>query len=114
MHKQYGKMNVYIEDESLRELLEYGCTSDKKYKKLTKDVINGFRKTFRYLSTASRIEDLYRIKSLNYERLSGKLKEFESVRCTGRWRLIFQSYSSGDSLIITEIKLIELSNHYED
>ena len=40
-------MNVYIEDESLRELLEYGCTSDKKYKKLTKDVINGFRKTFR-------------------------------------------------------------------
>lgn len=107
-------MNVYIEDNALLELLQEGCTCSKKYKKLPKDVINGFQKAFRFISEASRIEDLYRIKSLNYERLSGNLKDYESVRCTLRWRLIFKSSQAPDSIIVTEIELIEISDHYDD
>lgn len=48
-------------------------------------------KAYNHLRAAKRIEDLFRIGSLHYERLKGDLKDFESVRCTGRWRLIFKS-----------------------
>ena len=30
-------MNIYTEDEALIELLEVGCTNDKRYKRLPKD-----------------------------------------------------------------------------
>ncbi len=107
-------MNIYTEDEALIELLEKGCTSDKRYKKLKKEVVKGYIKTINYIRSASRIEDLFRIKSLNYERLKGELKDYESVKCNNRWRLIFKSSSIAGSTIITEIKLIELSDHYDD
>ena len=84
-------MNIYTEDEALIELLEVGCTNDKRYKRLPKDVIKGYIKAYNHLRAAKRIEDLFRIGSLHYERLKGDLKDFESVRCTGRWRLIFKS-----------------------
>lgn len=107
-------MNVSIEDESLIELLEEGCTSDKKYRKLPKEVIRGYVKAYNHLRAANRIEDLFRINSLNYERLRGDLKDYESVRCNDRWRLIFKSSPIDGSLIITEINIIEISNHYGD
>ena len=78
-------MNIYTEDEALIELLEEGCTNDKRYKRLPKDVIKGYIKAYNHLKAATRIEDLFRIGSLHYERL-----------------------------IITEIELIEISNHYGD
>ena len=96
-------MNIYTEDEALIELLEVGCTNDKRYKRLPKDVIKGYIKAYNHL-----------IGSLHYERLKGDLKDFESVRCTGRWRLIFKSSTIDSSLIITDIELIEISNHYGD
>ena len=37
-------MNIYTEDEALIELLEEGCTNDKRYKRLPKDVIKGYIK----------------------------------------------------------------------
>ena len=107
-------MNIYTEDEALIELLEVGCTNDKRYKRLPKDVIKGYIKAYNHLRAAKRIEDLFRIGSLHYERLKGDLKDFESVRCTGRWRLIFKSSTIDSSLIITDIELIEISNHYGD
>ena len=98
-------MNIYTEDEALIELLEEGCTNDKRYKRLPKDVVKGYIKAYNHL---------FRIGSLPYDRLKGNLKDFESVRCTGRWRLIFKSSNINGSLIITEIELIEISNHYGD
>ena len=101
-------MNIYTEDEALIELLEVGCTNDKRYKRLPKDVIKGYIKAYNHLRAAKRIEDLFRIGSLHYERLKGDLKDFESVRCTGRWRLIFKSSTIDSSLIITDIELREM------
>ena len=83
-------MNIYTEDEALIELLEVGCTNDKRYKRLPKDVIKGYIKAYNHLRAA------------------------KSVRCTGRWRLIFKSSTIDSSLIITDIELIEISNHYGD
>jgi len=107
-------MNIYNADESLIELLEEGCTNNKKYKKLSKDVVKGFVKAINHLKAAQRIEDLFQIGSLHYERLKGDLKDYESVRCNVRWRLIFKSSAIGGSLVITEVELIEISDHYGD
>ena len=68
-------MNIYTEDEALIELLEEGCTNDKRYKRLPKDVIKGYIKAYNHLKAATTIDG---------------------------------------SLIITEIELIEISNHYGD
>ena len=51
-------MNIYTEDEALIELLEVGCTNDKRYKRLPKDVIKGYIKAYNHLRAAKRIEDL--------------------------------------------------------
>ncbi|MEF9923189.1 MAG: type II toxin-antitoxin system RelE/ParE family toxin [Muribaculaceae bacterium] len=107
-------MNVYIKDESLLELLRDGYTTNKKYRKLPKDVIRGYVKAVQHIKAVNRIEDLYRINSLNYEQLKGNLKGIESVRCNKRWRLLFKSSTTENSIIITEIYLIEISDHYDD
>lgn len=106
-------MNINTEDDALLELYLYGKTSDKKYKKLPAEAIKGFKKAVDYMKAASRIEDLFRFKGLNYEKLKGNRKGQESVRCNDTWRLIFQSSALDGSIIITEIELIEISHHYD-
>ena len=106
-------MNITTQDESLLELFENGKTSDKKYKRLPIDVIKGYVKAVNKMRAAARIEDIMRDKGLNYERLLGDRKNQESVRCNRTWRLIFQSSPADDSIIITEIELIEISHHYD-
>lgn len=106
-------MNIYTEDEALLELLEYGKTNDMRYKKLPKEAVKGFLKAVKYLTLATRIEDLYRFKGLNYEALNGDYEGYESVRCNDTWRLIFKSYAQEASFIVTEVSLIKISHHYE-
>ena len=66
------------------------------------------------IAAAKRIEDLYQYGSLHYEKLRGDMAGCESVRCTLRWRLIFKSFPNENSIIITNVELIKISNHYED
>ncbi len=63
---------------------------------------------------AYRIEDLYLIKSLNYEKLTGNKKGIESIRVDKKYRIEFTSSveESGQNYI-TICSIIELSNHYK-
>lgn len=106
-------MNIYTEDVALLELIMYGKTEDKRYRKLPKEAIKGFIKAVKYLKAAGRIEDLYRFKGLNYEVLRGDYTGYESVRCNDTWRLIFRSCAQEGYIIVTEIHLIKISHHYE-
>lgn len=106
-------MNVYTEDQALSELLEYGRTDDKRYRKLPKEALRGFVKAVKFLKLATRIEDLYRFHGLNYEVLHGDYKGYESVRCNDTWRLIFKSHPQKGCIVVTEICLIKISHHYE-
>ena len=65
------------------------------------------------MKVAKRIEDLFPIKGLNYERLRGNRAGQESVRCNDTWRLIFRSSPIDGSIIITEIELLEITHHYD-
>ena len=73
----------------------------------------GFKKAVDYMIAAQRIEDLFPLKGLNYEALKGDRKGQESVRCNGAWRLIFRRSLIDESVIITNIELLEISHHYD-
>lgn len=106
-------MNITSEDEALLELYENGKTSDKRYRRLPIQVIKGYKKAVDYMRAAQRIEDLFRLKGLNYEALHGDRIGQESVRCNDTWRLIFKSSPLDGSIVITEIELLEISHHYD-
>lgn len=105
-------MHVTTDNRYLIELFKTGKSNDRRYKKLPQSAIKGFVKAVRILEKSNRIEDLFQFKGLNYERLKGNLKDFESVRCDSRYRLLFKSGSSDGSIVITEIELYEITDHY--
>lgn len=107
-------MNIFTDDERLAALIADGYTTDRKLLKLGKDTLKAFLKAVKYLEAAKRIEHLYKMNSLNYERLGGKLKGYESIRCNKKYRIIFKSFAREDETIITNINIIKLSNHYDD
>jgi len=60
------------------------------------------------------MEDLYLIKSLNYERLQGNKKGLSSVRINDQYRLEFREMINANSIIEVEIcSLIDITNHYK-
>lgn len=105
-------MNIEFENAALKELYTTGATKDHKYKRLSKDIVKGYIKVVNYLKAATRIEDLYRIKSLHYEKKKGDLKGVDAVWINDQYRLFF--YSSPDETgIVVNALLSEISKHYE-
>lgn len=105
-------MHVTTDNEALLKLYITGKSEDKRYKQLPKSTISGFVKAVNIIKKANRIEDLFQHKGLNYERLKGDIKDFESVRCDKRYRLMFKSSTLDNSIIITEVELFEITDHY--
>lgn len=105
-------MNVTTENKALLELYTTGKSNDKRYKKLPKATVSGFVKAINLIKNAKRIEDLFQHKGLNYERMKGDLKDFESVRCDKRYRLMFKSTALDNSIVITDVELFEITDHY--
>lgn len=105
-------MRISTDNEALLELYTTGKSDDKRYKKLPKSAILGFIKAVNLIKTAKRIEDLFLYKGLNYKRMKGDLKDFESVRCDIKYRLMFKSSALDNSIIITEVELFEITDHY--
>ena len=105
-------MIIEFDDKALEELYECGSTKDHKYKKLSQDVVKQYIKAVNYIKAARRIEDLYTIKSLHYEKKKGDLKGVETVCLNAQYRLFFKS-SPDDNGIIVNALLQEISKHYE-
>ncbi|MBR1882545.1 MAG: type II toxin-antitoxin system RelE/ParE family toxin [Muribaculaceae bacterium] len=105
-------MNIEFEHEALRELYITGATSDRKYKRLPNDIVKRYVKVVNYLKAARRLEDLFFIKSLHYEKKKGDLKGVDVVWINDQYRLHF--YSSPDNKgIVVNALLSEISKHYE-
>lgn len=103
-------MNITTDNEALVDLIQHGKTKDKRYRDLPKGVVKGFLKAYDILKREERVEGLFKYKSLNYERLTNTNKE--SVRCNDKYRLMFHSSAKENSIILTEIELLEITNHY--
>jgi len=106
-------MEIIFEKEYLKQLYEEGKAKNKKYR-FQKSVIIKYKNTIDKLRAADKIEDLYPIKSLNYEKLIGDKKGIESVRVDTKYRIEFISSIEGEAPeSITICSIIELSNHYK-
>jgi len=104
-------MEIEFKKEHLKQLYEDGVAKNKKYR-FQKVVVKKYKNTVDKLRVANRIEDLYQIKSLNYEKLIGDKKGIESVRVDKKYRIEFTSTIEGEEPnCITICSIIELSNH---
>jgi proteic killer suppression protein len=106
-------MKVEFEKKYLRELYEAGRTTDKKHR-YQPQVVNGYLKCVKYLIKVMRTEDLFLIKSLNYEKLKGNKKGLSSVRINDRYRLEFRETIDSNEMPHVEIySLVDITNHYK-
>ena len=105
-------MEIHFEKNYLKELYEDGKARSKKHR-FQPGIIKKYIQTIDKLRAATNIEELYPIKSLNYERLTGNKKGIESVRVDSKYRIEFISTNEELRLkTITICSIIELSNHY--
>lgn len=105
-------MNVEFEDRALEEMFLTGATKDKKYKRLPQDIVKRYIKVVNYLRSARRIEVLFLINSLHYEKKKGEMSGTDAVWINNQYRLLFRS-SPDDQGIIVNALLTEISKHYE-
>lgn len=106
-------MDVEFEKEYLAELYEKGKTDDKKHR-FQPQVINCYLKCVKALLNASRIEELYQYRSLNYEKLKGDKRGISSLRINDRYRLEFREITKTSNQTVAEIcSLIDVTNHYK-
>ncbi|MBP5765262.1 MAG: type II toxin-antitoxin system RelE/ParE family toxin [Bacteroidales bacterium] len=105
-------MNIEFDNTALEELYTNGKTQDNQYKRLSKDVVKQYIKVVNYIKSVNRLEDLFQIKSLHYEKKKGDLNGVDAVWINIQYRLFF--YSSPDETgIIVNALLFEISKHYE-
>ena len=61
-------MNIEFDNTALEELYTDGKTQDYQYKRLPKDIVKQYIKVVNYIKAVNRLEDLFQIKSLHYEK----------------------------------------------
>tara|TARA_R110000868_G_scaffold182711_3_gene423763 strand:+ start:1480 stop:1800 length:321 start_codon:yes stop_codon:yes gene_type:complete len=106
-------MKINFEKDYLKELYENGKARSKKHR-FQPNVIKKYIQTIDKLRVAKNIEELYSIRSLNYEKLIGDKKGLESVRVDSKYRIEFITTLKGEEPnSITICSIIELSNHYK-
>lgn len=106
-------MNIVFEKDYLEQLYTEGKAKSKKYR-FPKGVVAKYKQTIDKLRVAEKVEDLYPIRSLNYEKLIGGKKGLESVRVNKQYRIEFKSRIEGEPPeTITICSIVELSNHYK-
>lgn len=97
----------------MEQLYTEGKTKNKKYR-FPKGLISKYKQTIDKLRVANRVEDLYPLKSLNYEKLKGDKRGLESVRVNQQYRIEFRSKVEGEEPdIITICSIFKLSSHYK-
>ena len=102
-------MEISFEKEYLRELFYDGVTSDKNHR-YQPGIVKKYVRVVNILDSVEKPSDLFRYRSLHYEKLVGDKAGLESVRVNDQYRIEFKSTAQGG---ITICNIIELSNHYK-
>ena len=105
-------MQIVFQKEYLSELYYNGKSSDKKHR-FQPDIVKRYTHVINTLISANGIEDLFPLRSLNYEKLEGDMKGYESVRVNDKYRVIFRSEKIESEQLITVCNIIDLTNHYK-
>jgi len=110
-------MKIIFEKDYLEQLYTEGKAKNKKYR-FQKNIIRKYVQTIDKLKVADKVEELFKLKSLNYEKLVGDKKGLESVRVDLKYRIEFKTTleeceENEVNDTITICSIIELSNHYK-
>lgn len=110
MHTQRAKtIEISFEKDYLRELFYEGKTSDRHHR-YQPEIVKRYIRVINILESVEKPVDLFRFRSLHYEKLIGDKVGLESVRVNKQYRVEFKSQPSGE---ITICRIIDLSNHYK-
>ncbi len=105
-------MIVVFDKEYLRKLYVDG-RDDKKHR-FQPDIIKRYKRCIDILRNAKKLEELFLIGSLNYEKLTGRKKGLSSIRVNDQYRIEFEeSETTEGKVAVTICRIIELSKHYE-
>ena len=102
-------MEIVFEKDYLRELFYDGVTSDKQHR-YQPQIVRKYIRVVNILDSVDKPIDLYRYRSLHYEKLVGDKAGYESVRVNDQYRIEFKTKDDGG---ITICNIIELSKHYK-
>ncbi|MBD5182115.1 MAG: addiction module killer protein [Bacteroidales bacterium] len=105
-------MEITFDKEYLRELYEYGRSSDKKHR-FQPQIVSRYQLRIKTLTEARGIEDLYPLRSLRYEVLSGDKAGICSIRFNDQYRIEFTVIKVESETLVTICNILELSNHYK-
>lgn len=106
-------MEILFNDAELADLYEGKKVTNKFYRS-NPQLVKQFVKVINWLRAINKIEELYQINSLNYEKLQGDWKGYSSVRLNLKYRLIFKEIISNEEPFeVLLIAVKEISNHYQ-
>ncbi|MDE6028603.1 MAG: type II toxin-antitoxin system RelE/ParE family toxin [Muribaculaceae bacterium] len=105
-------MKITFEKDYLRDLYEKGRCSGKKHR-FQPHIISRYQLRIKTLENARKIEDLYPLKSLNYEVLKGDKNGLSSIRVNDQYRIEFTVTQVESENILTICNILELTNHYK-
>jgi proteic killer suppression protein len=103
-------MRVIIEDEYLKDLYSNGYSTGKP--KFNKEIEMKFIGRVTQMEQAINTNDLRALKSLHFEKLSGKFDGKYSIRVNETFRIIFRIERDENNIRLEVICIEELSNHY--
>lgn len=102
-------MEIIFEKDYLRELFYDGVASDKQHR-YQPQIVRKYVQVVNILDSVDKPTDLFRYRSLRYEKLVGNKAGLESVRVNDQYRIEFKTSAMGE---ITICNIEELSNHYK-
>ena len=102
-------MEITFEKDYLRELFYDGEAKDKRHR-YQPYIVRKYINVVNILDSVDKPTDLFRYRSLHYEKLVGDKAGLESVRVNDQYRIEFKTSAKGE---ITICNITELSNHYK-
>ncbi len=102
-------MDIVFQKDYLSDLYYTGKTRDKQHR-FQPEVIRKYVRVVGILDAVSRMEDLFRFNSLDFEAIGNG--EY-SVRIDYHYRLVFQLEARPGETILTICKLEDITNHYK-
>ncbi|WP_396151439.1 hypothetical protein [Flavobacterium sp.] len=107
-------MEIKFQKEYLSDLYTGNIKPYKEYKS-NPQLVKQYVKTINTLKSVTRIEQLYQLKSLHYEKKIGNLNGVSAVYVNKQYRILFNEVASvEDGLEIDILEIEDLSKHYEN
>lgn len=106
-------MEIIFKKPYLSDLYQ-GIVKPYKEYKSNPQLVKQFISKINTLKSVTRVEQLYQIKSLHYEKKEGDLKGVSAVYVNKQYRILFNEVASAsDDLTIDVLEIEDLSKHYE-